>query len=86
MPPLTIAVVPPAAVEKFGGIFTTLPLHDGLVSGGDARQVLMTTGLETGTTNAHVFSVYFVHVHVLTAILFFVSVVFRCAARDLGTS
>lgn len=39
--------VPAAAVEKFGGIFVTLPLHDGTVSGGDARQILVTTGLET---------------------------------------
>lgn len=41
--------VPPAAIEKFSGIFATLPLLDGMVSGADARQILLTTELSTGS-------------------------------------
>lgn len=38
--------IPPAAIEKFGQMFGTLPLQDGYLSGGDARQVLLSSGLD----------------------------------------
>lgn len=37
--------VPVNAQEKFSSMFGSLSLQDGLLSGGDAKQVLLTTGL-----------------------------------------
>ncbi len=38
--------VPPAAVEKFGAMFGSLPLADGMLPGGEARNVFLSSGLD----------------------------------------